>query len=107
MFEEFRTPTLTERLRSSCFLPLAAFVVVLIVSDLEPIIGSSRIVYWIVDGIALAGSFGIGFAVRIAVGARHAFDWRAAVWLLICLTLSLLCVHVFVVLTAPFTALFR
>ena len=107
MFEDFRAPTLTERLRSICFLPLAAFFALLIGSDLEPIIGPSRTFYWVIDGVALAGAFGIGFAVRIAIEGRHSFDWRAAIWLLICLILSLLCAHMFVVLTGPWVALFH
>ena len=107
MFEDIRAPTLTERLRSICSLPLGAFLAVLIGSDLEPIIGPSRVFYWIVAALALGGAFGIGFAVRIAVDGRNAFDWRATIWLLVCLALSLLCAHLFVVLTAPFVGPFN
>lgn len=102
MFEDFRAPTLTERLRSLCLVPLAAFLTILIGSDLESVIGPSPLFYWIVDTVALAGAFGIGIAARLAFRERHLFGWRAAIWLLLCLALSLLCAHVFVVLTTPY-----
>ncbi len=102
MFEDFRAPTLRERLRSLCLLPLAAVIALLVGSDLETVIGPSRVFYWIVDTIALAGAFGIGFAVRIALADWRSIDWRAAIWLLLCLMLSLLCAHSFVVLTGPY-----
>ena len=102
MFEDFRAPTLTERLRALCVLPLAAFLAILIGSDLETVIGPSRIFYWITESVALVGAFGIGFAVRVALQDWRSIDWRAAVWLLLCLMLSLLCAHLFVVLTGPY-----
>ena len=105
MFEDFHIPSLSERLRSACFLPLAGFVAVLLASDLEPILGPSRALYWIIDALALGGAFGIGFAVRIAIMERRRFSWRAAFWLLVCLILSLLCAHMFVVLADPFASL--
>lgn len=102
LFEAFRAPTLRERLRGLCLLPLAAVIALLVGSDLETVIGPSRIFYWIVDGIALAGAFGIGFAVRTALPEWRSIDWRAGLWLLLCLMLSLLCAHLFVVLTGPY-----
>jgi hypothetical protein len=107
LFEDFRAPTLTERLRSVTILPLAAFLAVQIGGDLEALIGPSAFFYWLMDSVALIGALGIGLGVRIAIAERRSFDWRAAVWLTICLLLSLGCAHLFAVLTSPYIPLLR
>lgn len=103
MFEVFRPPDLSSRLRVLSAVPLAAFLVVeayFTIAQLLP--RTPPGLFWTIDGVALTGALaGFTGALRLAVIYRRELRGWAIGWLVVAILVSALPLWRFIGLTFP------
>ena len=101
MFEIFAEPTLTDRLRKLCLVPLTAYLLTETYFTFASWLPSARWPLSALRLLLLAGATaGLGGASYLAWKHRDELGWAAAGWLAVVAAPTLVCLYLFAALAA-------